>query len=90
MTKRDFCKQPVRVLFDASLLFQYYRNSHNRSGIFMTVYNIFLELKKRKDVELILYVDGIDCYYDYIKYKKNDGGEGIYQTKTFISFKVNP
>lgn len=45
------------VIYDATLLTNYFHKDAARSGIFVVAYNILTELKKRNDVQLALYID---------------------------------
>lgn len=45
------------VIYDATLLTNYFHKDAARSGIFVVAYNILLELQKREDVRLSLYID---------------------------------
>lgn len=45
------------IIYDATLITNYFHKDSARSGIFFVAYNILLELQKRKDVRLTLYID---------------------------------
>ena len=47
----------LNVIYDATLICNYFHKDSARSGIFFVAYNILLELQRRKDVRLILYID---------------------------------
>jgi glycosyltransferase involved in cell wall biosynthesis len=45
----------LNIIYDASMLTNIFYKDSNRSGVFFAALNIFIELKKRKDVNLSLY-----------------------------------
>ena len=47
----------LNVIYDATLITNYFHKDSARSGIFVVAYNILIELKKRNDVQLALYID---------------------------------
>ena len=48
--------KPVNLIFDATVLTNYFYKNDNRSGIFFAAFNILKELLKRTDVNVSLYV----------------------------------
>lgn len=46
----------LNLIYDATLICNYFHKDAARSGIFVVAYNILLELQKRKDVRLALYI----------------------------------
>ncbi len=48
--------KPVNLIFDATVLANFFYKNDNRSGIFFTAFNILQELLKRPDVNVSLYV----------------------------------
>lgn len=47
----------LNVIYDATLICNYFHKDSARSGIFFAAYNILVELQKRSDVQLALYID---------------------------------
>jgi glycosyltransferase involved in cell wall biosynthesis len=47
----------LNIIYDATLITNYFHKNSARSGIFFVAYNILLELQRRKDIRLILYID---------------------------------
>jgi len=47
----------LNVIYDATLLTNFFHKDATRSGIFVVAYNILSELQKRNDVRLALYID---------------------------------
>lgn len=47
----------LNVIYDATLICNYFHKDSARSGIFFAAYNILNELQKRSDVRLALYID---------------------------------
>lgn len=48
--------KPVNLIFDATVLTNYFYKNDNRSGIFFAAFNLLKELLKRTDVNVSLYV----------------------------------
>ncbi len=47
----------IRLIFDATLICNYFHKDSARSGVFFAAYNILNELQKRSDVQIALYID---------------------------------
>ena len=47
----------LNVIYDATLICNYFHKDSTRSGIFFAAYNILVELQKRNDIQLALYID---------------------------------
>ena len=48
--------KPINLIFDATVLTNYFYKNDNRSGIFFAAFNLLKELLKRTDVNVSLYV----------------------------------
>lgn len=53
----------LNILFDAKILLNYKDKNDSRSGIYFFTYNVLCELIKRRDVNLVLWVDVKNLYY---------------------------
>lgn len=53
----------MKILFDATELSYYLEESGHRAGVFFVALNLFRELKKRKDVELVFYCNFKRYYF---------------------------
>lgn len=47
----------LNIIYDATLVANNFQKNHSRSGIFFVAWNLLLEIKKRNDVNLFLYLD---------------------------------
>ena len=47
----------LNIIYDATLITNYFHKNSARSGIFFVAYNILVELQKRNGVRLVLYID---------------------------------
>ena len=53
----------MKILFDATELSYFLEESGHRAGVFFVALNLFRELKKRKDVELVFYCNFKRYYF---------------------------
>ena len=67
----------MKILFDATELSYFLEESGHRAGVFFVALNLFRELKKRKDVELVFYCNFKRYYFLKEVIKKVEEFQGI-------------
>ena len=67
----------MKLIFDCTELSYYKEKSGHRAGVFFVALNLFRELKKRKDVELVFYCNFKRYYFLKEVIKKVEEFQGI-------------
>ncbi|MDO7253206.1 glycosyltransferase family 4 protein [Helicobacter cappadocius] len=61
----------MKIIFDGRVLGNIQNKNMTRTGIFFSAYNLFLEMSRNKDIEVLLYSD-VKAFYAIKKYSQYD------------------